>query len=670
MIGTYDPASNDHPSCMTSEASLSRKPPLWTRLRARFGTAGLAVLAVLAALFLACAVHAVSGEKPWGRTVQKRLEKKKQLEPREYAIIGLWRGAVVNACLLALLLATASKWMPVPGSARAGGDAEGDEGEGHPRRTTSLPDFSQGRWRLVACGLLAGAVAVGAWERWGKLHHSLWNDEEYALRKFAHGAWEEKNGEWKFEPIPWTNTLFDSENGNNHLMNSVTMRLDLEVWRLVSGEPREAFAEHVVRMTAFLCGLGTILMVFFLGRELGSTLSGLAGAWLMALHPWHVRYASEARGYSLMMCFVSISLYALLRALRTNRLGWWLVFGLAEAVYLLSFAGSLYIAVMVNLFALVELARRKKWAQVRTLFAGNLIGAIPVLQLMLPNVPQILAFLQKEQPNYVPDVWQWYRDLGSVLLVGWPYENYFPETHHGTDWLREGQHFFYSGAGMLAPAVLTTLGVAALLAAWARGAGARLVLIAPVAAAAITCALNVRPGSPMTVWYLVYLLIPLSLAVPLLIEEAGRVVRWRWMPMVLVTWLVVRYGTVTSHARDVVRLVERQPMRSAVAFIKKESPEAMTATFGVSSQQSASYDPRAEIVKTAADLQAVVSAARTTGRPLYLFFCSDHAYIDGRRKPADQEVYNQVTKSGEFEKAAEFPGSEELFSYRVYRLKP
>ena len=36
------------------------------------------------------------------------------LTPKEYAVIGVWWGAVANAALLALLLATATKWMPRP----------------------------------------------------------------------------------------------------------------------------------------------------------------------------------------------------------------------------------------------------------------------------------------------------------------------------------------------------------------------------------------------------------------------------------------------------------------------------------------------------------------------------------------------------------------------------
>ena len=653
---------------MTGSASSPAPARLWQRLCGRFGKSGIALLAVLLLAMIGCAIHAVDGEKPWGRTVQRRLAKQEKLQPKEYAVIGLWWAAVVNAGVLALLLGTAGKWMPLATSRLEA--AEGDEnssGNASPPSANEAaalaPDFLRGRLRKVTFILLAGALAVGAWERWPKLHHSLWNDEEYAVRRFAHGAWEqEKGGTWKFEPVTWVDTLFESRNGNNHTLNSLTMRVSLEAWRAITGAPREAFSEYVVRLSSYIAALITLFMIFLLGKELGSPLSGLAGAWLLALHPWHVRYSAEARGYSMMMCFLCLSLYGLLRALRTNKLRWWLLFGLGEAAYLLSFPGALMIAGVVNVIVLIELMRQRGWPKLATLIAMNLLGATVVLQLMLPNIPQMLIFLKEPQPNYVTDVWQWYRDLGSVLVVGWPYENFFPDTHRGTDWLHEGQYFFFSSR--LTSVALLLLAGAALIVAFMKGVAARLVIIAPVVAAAITCAVNVHPGAPMTVWYLIFLLIPAVLALPMLIEQVAGTVRWKWTGTLLVSWMVLRYGTATSHARATVREVDRQPVRQAVGLIRSQSPDAMTATFGVSDRQSAIYDPRVRLLGNGADLDQVIADSRAAGKPLYVFYCSDE-----HSKPRVPDVYARVVQSGEFERVGVLPGSEELFSYRVYRLR-
>lgn len=656
---------------MTDSASTPAPARLWQRLRGRFGTPGVVLLGVMLVAMVGCAVYAVEGEKPWGRTVQRRIAKQQDLKPQEYAIIGSWWAAVVNAGTLALLLGTAGRWMPrssvSPSFSFSSSSSVSSPAPASGSRPSSFrqspPDFTRGRLHVLILGLLGVALVLGAWERWPRLHHSFWNDEEYAVRRFSHGAWEQqKDGAWKFEPVTWVDTLFESRNGNNHVLNSVIMRWSLDAWRAITGAPRDAFTEHVTRLPSYIASVLTLLMVFLLGKELGSPLAGLAAAWLLALHPWHIRFAAEARGYAMMMCFLCLSLYGLLLALRTNRLRWWLLFALAEALYLLCFPGVLLVAAMVNLFALLELLRRRGWERLRTLIAMNLLGAVVVLQLMLPNIPQILAFLKESQPSYVVDVWQWYRDLGSVLVSGWPYENFFPDSHRGTDWLHEqGEYFFSPG---VAPIMFLVLGGAALIVACVQSAATRLVIVAPVLAGAITCAVNVKPGTPMTVWYLIFLLIPAVLALPLLMEEAAKLVRWKWAGTLLMAWVVFRFGTATTHARALVREVDRQPVRQTVALIREQAPDAMTATFGVSDRQSAIYDSQVRILNTVADLDAIIAESKRAGLPLYLYHCSDQQ-VPLRVK----DLYTRVRNSGEFERIAELPGSEELFSYRVYRMK-
>jgi hypothetical protein len=53
-------------------------------------------------------------------------------------------------------------------------------------------------------------------------------------------------------------------------------------------------------------------------------------AWLLAVHPWFLRYASEARGYSVLLLMVPVILLVWLRATRENRWRWWLAFGASQ----------------------------------------------------------------------------------------------------------------------------------------------------------------------------------------------------------------------------------------------------------------------------------------------------------------------------------------------------
>jgi hypothetical protein len=369
------------------------------------------------------------------------------------------------------------------------------------------------------------------------------------------------------------------------------------------------------------------------------------------------------RGYGLMLFFMALSLLALVRALRTERIRWWLLFAAGEALFLLSFPGALYVALAVNGVCAIELALRKDWNRIGRLTAINALAAVPVIQWMLPSVPQIMNWLREEQPAYVTDVGQWLHDLASVLMTGWQYDNPWRESHVGTDWKGVAAHFpLPPGVTVV---IVAGLCITGLLIAARRGAAARIIVIAPVIAALISLALNLRPGSPMTVWYLIYLLIPTTLAVPLALEGKNPDARLRPLSQALCLGFVLFYAFGTRTAVAALREHDRQPMRQTVAFIHSQAQNALSATFGVSDRQHSAYDPQVVVLESEADLDRCIAQSRAESKPLYVYFCSDDQAQ--KRRP---QIYEKVVKSGAFERTKEFPGSEELWSYRVYRLKP
>ncbi|MFZ4766043.1 MAG: glycosyltransferase family 39 protein, partial [Roseimicrobium sp.] len=461
---------------------------LWKNLCDRFGRSGVVLLAAMVLLLIGSATFALRAETPWGRTVQKRLEKQQPLQPKEYAVIGLWWAAVVNTGVLATLLGCAGYWMPKPNTDGSSSDADATGAASKPQR-----------WMVL---LLIAAVGFAAWERWPRLSHSYWNDEAYMMHRFAHGAWEEGgDGRLTFEPVTWTNTLFENRNGNNHLLNSLFTRCTLDAWRAFTGAPRESFDETVTRFVPMLAGLGSLALVFALGCQVGSPLSGVAAAWLLAMHPWHIRYSVELRGYALLLFFLTLALWALCRAWQTDRLRWWVLFALSEGLFLLSFAGALYVALVLNVLLSIELLARWDLARLRRLIAFNSLAAVPVLQWMLPSIPQLLQFLKETHTHYVIDRGLWFRDLGSVLAVGWPYESTYPEAHVGTDWKHVVGHFLTPPWGTVA--LLGGLMLAGVAYASWRNRQARLIVLAPLLGALVTIAMSLKPGSVMIVWYLI-----------------------------------------------------------------------------------------------------------------------------------------------------------------------
>ena len=82
------------------------------------------------------------------------------------------------------------------------------------------------------------------------------------------------------------------------------------------------------RALSALASVATILGVYWLGRELfGSARTGQVAAALVALSPFHVQYAQQARPYALWALLVVLASALLLRALRLDRRRLWILYG-------------------------------------------------------------------------------------------------------------------------------------------------------------------------------------------------------------------------------------------------------------------------------------------------------------------------------------------------------
>jgi hypothetical protein len=91
-----------------------------------------------------------------------------------------------------------------------------------------------------------------------------------------------------------------------------------------------------LRLPALLAGTATIPLVYVLGARTVGRGAGLVAAAVMALAPFMIYYSTEARAYALMIALVTASTVALLAALRTGRIRWWIVYGVCSCAALYS----------------------------------------------------------------------------------------------------------------------------------------------------------------------------------------------------------------------------------------------------------------------------------------------------------------------------------------------
>ena len=79
---------------------------------------------------------------------------------------------------------------------------------------------------------------------------------------------------------------------------AVAQKLTHGVWKSSTKAPDGTINEFVLRLPGFVASLASVALLGFLMRLWGFPWTGVGAAFLLAMHPWHVRYGIEARGYT------------------------------------------------------------------------------------------------------------------------------------------------------------------------------------------------------------------------------------------------------------------------------------------------------------------------------------------------------------------------------------
>jgi 4-amino-4-deoxy-L-arabinose transferase-like glycosyltransferase len=167
-----------------------------------------------------------------------------------------------------------------------------------------------------------------------------------------------------------------------------------------------------IRLPSIVFSTATVPVVYLLGRQAVGRATGLMGAAVVTLSPFGVYYGVEARPYATMAFFAALSTLALLKALDTRSLGWWLVYSLAAA-------GAAYTH-YTSVFVLAVQAIWSLWVS-RDRLRDPLLANLLVILLYLPWLPhvrgkQLLTFEHLEPltaANMLKDV--------ARVIPGYPY---------------------------------------------------------------------------------------------------------------------------------------------------------------------------------------------------------------------------------------------------------
>lgn len=241
--------------------------------------------------------------------------------------------------------------------------------------------WPQGKWKQIVIGLLV----LGIFFRFFNLDHKLyWGDEVFtSLRISGYSApevvQEIYNGD-RLTPVDlqryqhpqpergWDDTLHALMGSPEHTpLYYVMARLWVQGTETPQSTTPEVFRQQVQGAIAWIRGLSglTSLLVFptlyWLCLELfGRTQVAWAAIALVAISPFHVLYAQEARAYSLYILTTLLSCAALLRAMRRPSLESWFTYAIAATLGLYSFLFSGLVLAGQGLYAWMEGDRAKQ----------------------------------------------------------------------------------------------------------------------------------------------------------------------------------------------------------------------------------------------------------------------------------------------------------------------
>ena len=119
-----------------------------------------------------------------------------------------------------------------------------------------------------------------------------------------------------------------------------------------------------LRLPSLLAGLAAIPLTYLLGLRLTSRPASLVATAVMALSPFLIFYATEARTYSVSMLMCLVSTYALVRATDDDdaERRWWVVYAVFTAAAMYSHYTSIFLLIGQAVWALVARRRRDRSA--------------------------------------------------------------------------------------------------------------------------------------------------------------------------------------------------------------------------------------------------------------------------------------------------------------------
>jgi len=270
--------------------------------------------------------------------------KEVELETSHYRISGLWWGSVANIVLCLVVLGF-SRWLtrPLADPKRVGFEFGIEKNQ--------IPSKNAHRWIF---GSVLDAIAITLTGTLPRMGFGLWHDEDKTVRNFIVGQnmRSQSSGEVKYRAVTWEETVWNHRTPN-HTLYGILARLAHDVFPRMPDATKPYLNEWPLRLPALMGALAGLAMLAAALSALGFHRAAMIAPLLLSVHPWFLRYASEARGYALLFFFVPLCVFLLAKALQQGRWKWWVGLGIAEFLTIYSVLNGAHFLAVMNLAALV-----------------------------------------------------------------------------------------------------------------------------------------------------------------------------------------------------------------------------------------------------------------------------------------------------------------------------
>jgi hypothetical protein len=568
-----------------------------TRTSIRPWVVGLGVTALALGVFLLVADH--PGEI--AAEIDARLSEGKKPRAESDFALGLWWAALTNFVLCLLLLGGARHWarrLPIPDRA-------------------TFPAVRPGR--AILLGLLA-TMALGGAMRWNLAHRSLWWDElwgiKYGVVGYYIGDAKTPLAERRFGEGSWQRALWHYTRPMNHPAASLPARLSHVAWsKLAKPAAPHEFSDFAVRLPNWLAAIAAIGTVGLLGVLWGRPQAGLLAALLLAVHPWHIRYGIDLRGYSWLILWTAMGLVWLTHLFRENRTRWWpwWAFGINQALLVWSFPHGAVVA--AAFFAVAGLLIHRAWGEKtdRTtawlrLILVNSVAAMLYIQIFGPNLFQMVLWWKENTATHSD------HPLDAALLA-----ETITRLLTGSPWSIPNEPDYPQLSAMPFSIWLCVFIAIAFLAGLFRRHDRPVawLLAAPVVGGAVLLAAFGCTDSYYYSRFLSFLLIPFCLAVGMALDWRPPGSRFRVLAALTVA---ISFVTLAAPQWSVLLSRPYSPMRDVATVLNAESGSSIIACYGHGSEMLPIYAPTVRAASTLADLKTLAAEAESKGLSLLVTY--------------------------------------------------